>query len=345
MPNERAHFVLGLPSKLADATIRAVLASDASATVVALAPNLAAAESSLADVRERVDLLEGATWALDFGLSGAAYTELSRTVGFVHQIEDRETERGSLERVFVRPVKEVLEFAEAARALERVVLHSTVFAAEAHGPVAYETDAPGSPATAAPIKRERARAERIALRGAKRFPIVVARVGHLVEDPGAALVAALLMLLDPRALPTVARTGAVLPLSNLDYVARASVALATTPGTEGRTFHLVHPRQPSLDELLAALRDRIGREQELGALERARALLSRELISSFLSDPRGFLDQLGSRVRYDTHRAQTTLAESGVESAPFEAHVDALARNILARVPTARGSIPPPPPG
>ena len=136
-------------------------------------------------------------------------------------------------------------------------------------------------------------------------------------------------------LPGLAGDRCVVPLSPVDYVARATLALSRMREARGHAYCLVDPTSPTLQELLDELADAIG-------MPRPRLTPNRRIQSRLLGLP-GVLpalartgDALGvplrplrlllGRNRHDTTRARTALLPLGIACPPFASY----ARRVVA---------------
>src|SRR6185437_4611699 len=126
-------LVTGFPSPYARKMARHILSTEPSALVYAVVPP-ARAERAHAErdgldphSRARLVLVEGDPSAMDLGLSGAEFRQLTREVDRIHHVAH--VASGSVDRRAARAINvvganEVIEFARAASGLECLVFHS-----------------------------------------------------------------------------------------------------------------------------------------------------------------------------------------------------------------------------
>ncbi len=345
-------LVTGFPSLYARKMVRQILAAEPSALVYAVVPaeRAARAEAELdgleAAERARLVLVEGNASAMDLGLSGAEFRQLTREVDRIHHLAhvaagagDRKTARA----VNVVGAGEILEFARAAASLECLVFHSTAHVSGDRTGVVYEDDLASGQAFRSDVEETRMQAESLARRAMREVPIAVVRPTTIVGDfdplederlDGLYLLVLFIVATPTEiAIPFPGKGDSPLNIVPLDYVVRAAHALGRGRGDRsaaGRTFHLADPH-PLSARRVAELVARAGGKRTARShipSNLAKALLRTPGIERFVRSPRAFVEQLTTAVRYDTRNTDVMLRGADVACPPFETYVADLVADV-----------------
>src|SRR4051794_17955520 len=253
-------LLTGFPSFLARRVAREILVKEPSTLLYAVVRSkvLSEAEEALQgltrDQRERVVLLEGDTAAMDLGLSGAEFRMLSGEVDRIYhaaQVTYLGVDRKTAEQVNIKGAQEVLELARACRSLKCLIHYSTSQVAGDRTGLVREDDLDTGQSFRTFVAESRARAEKVVRTYMGQVPIAVVRPTTIIGDSQTGEVdrfdgpylLILLIVTSPAeiAVPLPGRGDAPLHLVPIDYVVRASHAIAHDPKARGRTFHLVDP--------------------------------------------------------------------------------------------------------
>jgi nucleoside-diphosphate-sugar epimerase len=197
--SESVVLVTGFPSPYARKMIEHSLASDPTAFLyITVDPGFAAeAHALLAGMisshRDRVALLEGSPTAIDFGLSGAEFRQLTREVDLIHHMvhapgagegadkdKNKTKTKHLIEAMNVGSAAEIVEIARAASSLQCLVFHSTAgVSGERHGVIG-EGDLDEGQSFRNPAFEARMRAEKLVRKAMADVPIAVVRPTTLV---------------------------------------------------------------------------------------------------------------------------------------------------------------------
>ena len=198
--SESVLLVTGFPSLYARRMIELALASDPTVFLyITVDPAFAAeAHALLAGMvsahRDRVALLEGSPRAVDFGLSGAEFRQITREVDLIHHMvhappaagggpgtdKNKAKNKELVEAMNIGSAAEILEIARAASSLRCLVFHSTAgVSGERHG-VVYEGDLDEGQSFRSASLESRMRAEQLVRRAMRDVPIAVVRPTTLV---------------------------------------------------------------------------------------------------------------------------------------------------------------------
>lgn len=337
-------LLTGFPSRyLAKRVLAHILEADAEQRVVCVvqAKFQGAAEEHLALLprkqRERVELLEGDAAALDFGLSGEEIRRLGKEIRWVHHcaaITYQGVPKKEAERMNIGAARELVEFAELAENLERVVFWSTA-SLGGNGETVFEDQAPSSRKRSgvSSIDRSRLRADALLHEALGQIPLTILRPSIIVGDSetgeidrldGPYLLAQL-VLNSPQELrlPMPGRGDTPLNMVPIDYVVEAGCAIAKDPRSRGRVFHLVDPDPPTARRVFELIADVAGRPVPRGYVPAgfARAFLNAPGLERFAHLPRTLADQLTNPTRYDDRNAREVLDGTGITCPAFEDYV------------------------
>ncbi len=346
-------LVTGFPTSfLATRVVKKVLASDERAEVRCVVPSrfLQRAEEVRASLpasqRDRLTVLEGDVTALDMGLSGAEYTSLLRDVTRIHHCASATylgVEAAAAERLNVGGVRELLELAEGASKLQRLVHWSSALVAGSRRGIVREDELVRTSFRNV-VEATRFRGEALVRAAMKKgLPATILRPSILVGDSrngeidrleGPYLLI-LLMLSTPVDLPVPLPGRAEVPVNlvPIDYVVDAGCAIAGDPRSLGRTFHLVDPRPATARAVFERIARTLGRPSPRGSLptQLATAVLRTPGLEKLAHVPRAFLEQLAVEVAYDDRNTRELLSGTGIRCPPFEQYVDVMVDYVRAQ--------------
>jgi thioester reductase-like protein len=346
-------LVTGFPSLYARKMLEVVLSAEPRALVYTVvlpkfgARALAELEAFPADQRARVVILEGDAAAIDLGLSGAEFRQLTREVERVHHLAHASyvgVDRATAEALNVGGAAEILELCRASSALECLVFHSTAHVSGDRTGVVYEDDLDCGQSFHNVVEQTQMRAEGMVRRAMREVPIAVVRPTTLVGDSGTGEIdrfdglylLVLLVLTTPSdiAIPFPGRGESPLNIVPVDFVARAAHAIGRSNVSRGRTFHLADPHPLSARSVFDLVARAGGRRTARSHIPSnlAKVLLRTPGIDRFVASPRAFVEQLTSAVRYDTRNADLILEGTGIACPPFESYVDQLVAVVQEHV-------------
>ncbi len=329
------------PGTLVHAVVHAKLAGEASKALDHLP----------AGHRARVNLIAGDAAAMDFGLSGAEFRELTAEVDRIHHcatVSYLGVERAAAEPVNVGGAREALEFAEACRDLKCLVFHSTASVSGNRTGLVREDELDKGQTFRNVVEETKARAERMMRDAMAKVPIAVVRPSIVVGDSSTGEVdrfdgpylLILLMVTSPTdfALPLPGRGDSLLHLVPIDYVVRAAAAIGRDPRARGRTFHLVDPTPLTARRVFELVARAGGRRLPRGFIPAnlTKALLRTPGLDRFAKSPRAFLDALVTPVTYSSASTDELLGGSGIQCPPFESYVEKLVEFVQVRLQERR---------
>ncbi|MEM6961881.1 MAG: SDR family oxidoreductase, partial [Myxococcota bacterium] len=150
-------------------------------------PHLEFAASLIAQwsCENRVQLLEGETSAMDFGLSGSEYNELIREVEVLHHCdstENNELDPKTIESINIGGVREALEFCESAKNLAHLIHWSTTLVSGTRKGYVSEDELETPPGFHDRIEESRFHAEKVLRESMDRYPITILKPSRLMGD-------------------------------------------------------------------------------------------------------------------------------------------------------------------
>ena len=300
-----------------------------------------------AEQRARVVFLEGTPHAMDLGLSGAEFRQLTREVDRIHHLAhvgSSAVDRGTAHTINVVGAAEILEFSRAASQLACLVFHSTAHVSGDRTGVVHEEDLDRGQSFRSDADETRMRAEVRIRRAMREVPIAVVRPTTIVGDTGAGesdrlegiYLLVLLVVATPAeiAIPFPGRGDTPLNIVPLEYAIRAAHAIGRHPSAPGRTFHLADPNPLSARSAFELVTHAGGRRTAKGSIPSnlAKALLRTPGIDRFARSPKAFVEQLTSNVRYDTRNTDQVIGSAGITCPPFESYVDDLVNVVREHV-------------
>ena len=356
MPGSRVTLVTGFPNFRASQLVSHLLASEPGGvwTVVG-AKDAPAAERFLAalpaEQAPRFRFFTGDPAAIDMGLSGAEYGELRRSVTCIQRLAQMTGPtfgKESFEEINVGGMREALELAEAAVALESLVAHSSVVVSGDRQGVVKEAELVAGQRFSGPGPATLARAELMARRRMGRLPIVILRTGQVVGPATTGAVETLeglyllilLILNSPQDLSALLPDWGDAPLHVVpaDHFVRAAVALSRHAPAIGETLQLTDPRPMTVRlafNRCMKIRERFAEEGLVvppasAALRRDGVL--RDSLQSILWRPRTFINMTFRKVHYDTEVAERLLAELGLGCPHLESSFEQLVRHVATAI-------------
>lgn len=310
-------------------------------------PAEAFAQTLPSDQRKRLVIFEGDAAAMDMGLSGAEFNEVSSRIDRLFHfaaVSYFEADPKLARHVNVQGAKEALEMARAAPNLRNLVHLSTASVSGTRTGLVTESDPPSTGPYRTVIEETRAHAERILRRSAHRVPLTVIRPCIVIGDSETGEVdrfdgpypLILLILTSPAraTIPLPIRGDLPLNMVPVDFVIRAAHVIGSSNRSPGRTFHLVDPSPLSARRVFEIVANVAGRRSPRGFVPSymARSMIRAPGIERVVQSPRAFLELLTTNVRYDAKNATSFLRGTGVLCPPFESYVDNIVAYVKLRI-------------
>lgn len=288
--------------------------------------------------RTRVSLWVGDPRSIDLGLSGDELRQLTERIEVIHHCGTITDPAATSEEAEgnVKSTAEVLELAESAPRLQRLVHWSSATVSGNREGFVRETDLTDEMGFRNPTEDSLYRAERMLGECAGELPIVVLRPGLIVGDSRTGeiedlsglylLIRFLLSAPDDYRIPAPSRTGVRLSTVPVDYAVEAAIQIAANQESIGRTFHIVDPKPVTVHHALQLFADATGRPapREHDPLNLATALMRAPGMQRFTSTTRAFLDHLRTDVMYDDHNTRELLSGTGLVCPDLASYVDTM---------------------
>jgi nucleoside-diphosphate-sugar epimerase len=343
-------LVTGFPTSfIARRMVKKILAAEPNTPVVCAVPKrfLERAQTERhalgADAVQRVELIEGDTAAMDFGMAGPSFLDLARRVRVVHHcaaVTNADVTRDVARRVNVGGAGEVLELCEAAPDLTRLVYWSTADVCGRRPGRVVESELPRAARFHNHVDESRHQAEQVIRDAMDHVPTTVLRPSIIVGDSRTGEIdrmegpylLILLMLSSPVDLrvPLPGRGDTPLNLVPIDYVVDAGYAISGDPRSVGRTFHLVDDSPPTARRVFELIAQETGRPGPVGSVptQVATALLRAPGLERFSHVPRTFLEQLATEIIYDSSNTRELLAGSGIECPKAATYLQVMVEHV-----------------
>jgi thioester reductase-like protein len=348
--SRRVVVVTGFPTSfLAKRVVRKVLREQPDTVVrcVVQPKFLDQARRQLAELpehkRTRIQLLEGDSAALDLGLSGAEFNQLAEEVHVIHHcaaVTYLGADSRMAERTNVGGAREIVELAEAASHLERLVHWSTALVSGARRGYVLEEELTAPAGFRNPVEETRFRAEKMVREASEGIPTTILRPGIVVGDSvsgeidrleGPYLLVLLLLNapVDLR-IPLPGRGDIPLNLVPIDFVVDAAFHLLADHRSIGKTLHIVDPAPLTARRVFELIASAAGRPLPRGSLPTtlATTILRTPGLERISHVPRGFLEQLGTEVVWDDRNARDLLSSTGLECPGFESYVGTMVEYV-----------------
>jgi thioester reductase-like protein len=340
----RSVFVTGFPARQPAVHLVRELATDDERTVCCLVTEgrqeraLELLDALPASSRERVSLWVGDPRSMDLGLSGEEFAVLAEGVEVIHHCASVTDPAGTQEEAAgnVRATAEILELAEAAPRLKRLVCWSSATVSGNREGFVKETDLDDEMGFRNPIEESLYRVERMLHESAEELPIVVLRPALLVGDSATGevedlnglylLIRFLLAAPEDYRIPTPSRTGVRISTVPVDYAVKAGLRISADEQSIGRTFHIVDPKPVTVQHALRLFAEATGRPapRDHDPLNLATALMRAPGLQRFRNTTRAFLDHLKTDVIYDDRNTRELLAGTGIQCPALESYVEVM---------------------
>lgn len=288
--------------------------------------------------RERVSIWVGDPRSMDLGLSGEEFAVITGSVEVIHHCASITDPAASQEEADgnVRAAAEILELAEAAPRLKRLVCWSSATVSGNREGFVKETDLDDALGFRNHVEESLYRMEQVLRESLQELPMIILRPALMVGDSATGeledinglylLIRFLLSAPDDYRIPTPSRTGVRISAVPVDYAVRAGLHIAEDDRSIGRTFHIVDPKPVTVQHALRLFAEATGRPapREHDPLNLATALMRAPGLQRFRNTTRAFLDHLKTDVIYDDRNTREILAGTGIVCPELESYVEVM---------------------
>jgi dephospho-CoA kinase len=300
---------------------------------------------------ERAEVLVGDVCDMDLGLSSHEYRALTRELSWIHHLAGiyfMGVDEATARRVNVGGTRTMLELAQDATRLERVVHWSTAMVSGDRRGTIYEEDLEAGQKFHNAYERTKYEAERMVRHAMRQLPITILRPAIIVGDSHTGEIDKfdgpyyLMVLIATNAsrmrLPILGRGDAPLHLVPIDYVIDAAWHIARCEGAAGKTFHLVDPSPFTARAVFEGVAEHANTAQPRGHIPRplARAVLRTPGLAKLGRGPLAFVDMLDHVVHFDQTNTSQALAGTRLKCPALGDYLPMLVRYVLdvSRPPT-----------
>jgi nucleoside-diphosphate-sugar epimerase len=286
-----------------------------------------------------IDILSGDIVDMHLGLAGAEYQRLvDETTHLFHlaAISYLGMPRETARRVNVDGTRNVLELARECAQLQRLVHFSTCYVAGTRVGVIAEDELEAGQTFRNAYEETKYEAERLVQRAKATLPITVVRPGTVVGDSKSGEIdrfdgpyyLGMLLVLSPLVLPLPLPGNGVAPLNvvPVDFVVRATWALAQQPAAVGKTVHLVDPNPMSARRAYELIAERANRKLPRFSLSARATDLFLRLpgVEKVTRPQRAAINYVNHLALYSCPTALELLDGTGVRCPPLQTYLDKL---------------------
>lgn len=355
MSSTRSFFVTGYPGFLARWLLRKWLQTDDRLELYVLVEPSEEAharnalekveEGSTRDlgVIERVRILTGDVTAMDLGLSGEEFREVTDRVTEIYHLAAVHTlsgERRHAEAVNVHGTANVLALARAVNRLDRFVHFSSAYVSGKRTGVIMEDELEMGQTFRNAYEATKHQAEVLVQRASDRLPVTVIRPAGVVGDSRTGEIdrfdsvyhIGMLLVGSPLAIPVpqAGEGSAPLNLAPVDFVIDAVHAIVNYPGSVGKTYHVVDPNPLAARRVYEAIAARAGKRLPRYSVpvNLTKALLRIPGLERFAAVSHEAIDYLNNMAFYNSRNTMEALEGTGIRCPHFEDYVDKLMQYV-----------------
>ncbi|MFO0600054.1 MAG: SDR family oxidoreductase [Myxococcaceae bacterium] len=336
-------FVTGYPGFIGKRLVRYLAEEnpDAQITLLVQPRFVEEAERYLAQIRTgaKLSVLSGDIVDMHLGLAGPEYQRLvDETTHLFHlaAISYLGMSRDIARKVNVEGTRGVLELARECRRLQRMVHFSTTYVSGDRVGVIAEDELEQGQSFRNAYEETKYEAERLVQRARAHVPITIIRPSTVVGDSSTGEIdrfegpyyLGMLLVMSPLVLPLPLPGNGVAPLNvvPVDFVVKATWALAKNPAAAGKTVHLVDPNPMSARRVYELIAERSNKKLPRFTLSaRATDLFLRLPGVEKLARPqRAAINYVNHLALYNCHTALELLDGTGVRCPPLSTYLDKL---------------------
>ena len=341
-------FITGFPGFIGRRLVRrlAERARPGARLVLLVQPRtVAAARAALAADGIDAELLEGDVEQMHLGLSGAEFKQLAAAVTDVWHLAAISwlgADPRFMRRVNVEGTRNVLDFAYAAKKLERLNHFSTAYVSGDRIGVILEDELAMGQRFHNAYEDSKFQAELLVRRAQADLPATIFRPSIVVGDSRTGEIdrftgpyaLAILLVASPLSVPLPLPGDAVAPLNvvPVDFVVDASLAIARDPAGAGRTIHVVDPSPLSARRVYEMIAAHAGRKlPSVSVPARAfQAVLQLPLLERLSRAHRPAIEYVNHLAIYNCRNLLELLEGTGIQCPPITSYLDRLIEFVQA---------------
>jgi nucleoside-diphosphate-sugar epimerase len=335
-------FVTGYPGFIGKRLVRFLAETnpDGHITLLVQPKFVKEAQSYVDQLRgAKLEVISGDIVDMHLGLAGREYQRLvddTTHVFHLAAISYLGMPRDVAHRVNVDGTRNVLELARECRKLERLVHFSTCYVSGDRVGVIAEDELEQGQTFRNAYEETKYEAERLVQKAKAHLPVTIIRPSTVVGDSATGEIdrfegpyyLGMLLVLSPLVLPLPLPGNGVAPLNvvPVDFVVRATWALAQKPEAVGKTVHLVDPNPMSARRVYELIAERANKKLPRFTISaRATDLFLRIPGVEKLARPqRAAVNYVNHLALYNCHTALELLDGTGVRCPPLQTYLDKL---------------------
>lgn len=341
----RHAFLTGYPGFIGRRLARRILTEKKRAKLTLLVQEKFRADAE-AEVRElpaserkRVTILSGDVAKMDLGLSGPEIEATCSDVTHIFHLAAVQylgVSAEEAERVNVGGTRNMLMLAKEMKALKRFVHFSTCYVSGDRIGVIMEEELDAEQRFRNHYESTKFRAEKVVRAAQDALPITIVRPSIVVGDSvtgeidrfNGIYAMGILVVTSPISIPLPLPGDGVAPLNvvPVDFVTRASIHLATSPATQGKTFHLTDPCPLSSRKVYELIAERAGKKLSKVNISYglAKRVLRMPVVKKFAKTQAQAIDYLNHLAIYNCSSTLSALEGTGIMCPRFDTYVDRL---------------------
>jgi nucleoside-diphosphate-sugar epimerase len=343
---ERVQLVTGYPGFIGKHLVRRLAFGQARGDgggrlVLLVLPKYAAAARAelAAQGATKAEVVEGDVEQMHLGLSGAEFKQLAGAVTDVWHLAAISwlgAEPRFMRRVNVEGTRNVLDFAYAAKRLQRLNHFSTAYVSGDRIGVILEDELAMGQRFHNAYEESKFQAELLVRRAQADLPATIYRPSIVIGDSRTGEIdrftgpyaLAILLVASPLSVPLPLPGEAVAPLNvvPVDFVVEAALAIARAPAGAGRTIHVVDPAPLSARRVYEMIAARAGKKlPSVSVPARAfQAILQLPLLERLSRVHRPAIEYVNHLAMYNCRNLLDLLEGTGIQCPPITSYLDRL---------------------
>ncbi|KZE66043.1 hypothetical protein AWM68_06610 [Fictibacillus phosphorivorans] len=332
-----SYFITGYPGFIASKLVKALQTEYPSSSfyLLILKHERQIAENKLENQYDHIHLLEGDITKDQLGLSSTEIEHLSEHITHcIHlaALYDLTIPYEPAYSCNVTGTKNVLSFVESCKNLKRFCYFSTAYVSGNEQGEILENDLKEPQSFRNFYEQTKHEAESIVRASINRIPTTIIRPGIIVGDSitgetikfdGPYFMMQFINRLARLPIPNIGKSTSKIHLVPVDFIIKASVFLMHDAKGESKTYHLLSPDSPSIQEAYSLLCQELTGKKPSWTLSNrfAERLLSFSILSKWLGVPYETLSYFSHDAQYDTTQLMSDLQGTEIKCPPFEEYV------------------------
>ncbi|MCM3719639.1 SDR family oxidoreductase [Fictibacillus phosphorivorans] len=339
---EHTYLITGFPGFIATKLLEALQSKYPSSHfyLLILKQERRIAEQKMMDHKKNITLIEGDITKDGLGLAKELRREIAEKLTHcIHlaALYDLTAAYAPSYSCNVLGTENVLKFVITCKNLKRFAYFSTAYVSGEEKGQVVESNLSEPSSYRNFYEQTKNEAERIVRMHRDELPITILRPGIIVGDSktgqtikfdGPYFMMRFLSKLSSLPIPYIGRSTSKIHLVPVDFIVNASVYLIHDKRGESKTYHLLSPSSPKIQEAYTLICKELTGKKPSWQLPRSIAdkLLSLSFFSKWLGVPREILSYFSHEADYDTSQLVHDLEGTGITCPDFEEYVPVLVR-------------------